>query len=268
MRRALLGLVVAALSFSSAYLIFSGGNRVESRYVSVVEKSLPSTVDIKVMALVENPLTGNVHEGWYTGSGVFVSNKGHILTAAHLFPDNIHKDKLFITMYSGARLRARIIKISNKYDLALIRLVDPIRTPYAKIQSPSGLKVGQEVLAIGSPLGFKFSVSQGIISALNVDLGDKMYNLTQSDTAINPGNSGGPLFGLNGRLVGINVCYVPVHFFASFSGLGFSVQSGQIIEFITDCKKLDPELSGFSWREDLSYLLSWLGGAYGIIAKA
>ena len=122
-------------------------------------------------------------------------------------------------------------------------------TPYVNIADPRGLKVGQEVIAIGSPAGLSFSVTNGIISALYRDF-NHAYNVTQSNTAINPGNSGGPLFNLKGELVGINSFFIMARpEFPVFTGLGFSVQSGQCIEFLTDAAKKFKDMKKYTLKD-------------------
>lgn len=132
----------------------------------------------------------------------------------------------------GTCTAGEVLHKEDGLDLALLQSNFDTPTPYARIADPRKLRVGQEVLAVGSPLGFTFSVSHGIVSALNRDdLG--VYNMTQSDAFLNPGNSGGPLFNLKGDIIGINSRIVPPVPANIFTGLGFSVQSGQIVEFLT-----------------------------------
>jgi S1-C subfamily serine protease len=176
------------------------------------------------------------------GSGVFISPKGYILTAAHV----MSFDKVIsvsIIRENGDIVAARIVKIDDKNDLALLKVDYYDKVPYVKLADPRKLALGQEVFAIGAPLGLGLGVTAGIISALYVDLERGYYNMTQSDAAINHGNSGGPLFNLSGELIGINVLLTTASPFEhTFGGIGFSVQVSQCYEFLTRCVKENKDL--------------------------
>lgn len=210
------------------------------RFVKVSEDVVPKTVDIHVLGVAKE-LVLTIKDGNFEieeatvpvhveGAGVFVSPNNHVLTCAHLFwLDKI--TSISVCTQDGTCTAAELLHKEDGLDLGLLQTYFDAPTPYARIADPRKLKVGQEVLAIGSPLGLPFSVSHGIISALNRD--DIGYNMTQSDAFLNPGNSGGPLFNLNHEIVGINSRILPPVRANIFTGLGFSVQSGQIIEFLT-----------------------------------
>lgn len=223
----------------------------EERFVKVAEQSVSKAV----MITVSYNYVGEVKK--VSGSGVFITEDGHILTCRHLFTvgDNIEGLKLIkiasIEMSDGRVVPAELICISEKSDLALMK-ADVKGVKYATLADPRKLKVGQEVIAIGNPLRLPFTVTSGIISALYRDL-DIHYNVTQSDTSLNPGNSGGPLFNLKGELVGINSFMIcPVPFFPTFTGLGFSVQSGQCLEFLVKSKnKISPHRK-YKWLKILN----------------
>ncbi len=226
--------------FAILSVFLLGGCAANERFVKVAEDAIPKTVSIKVTTLIEQTTIDFGPEGFtvttstavvmFGGAGVFVSPNGHVLTVEHLFDEG---KILAITVCQSDDTcqGAEILEKDARKDLALIRVEGP--TPnFARLADPRELRVGQEVLAIGSPLGLDFSVTHGIISALNRDF-DFRYNATQSDTSINPGNSGGPLFNLKGELVGINSFMIPPVNAPVFTGLGFSCSSGQIVEFLT-----------------------------------
>jgi S1-C subfamily serine protease len=222
----------------------------KDRFVQVVNKVMPSVVDIVVIGSFE-ALIIDVDAGTITpktinakieGSGVFIADKGYIVTVAHLFNEFDQITGIFVTSPNGDVVKADIVKVSETRDLAIIQASYYDKNPHVKLANPAKLAVGQEVLAIGSPLGLLFSVSHGIISALYRDMGDVNYNVTQSDTFINPGNSGGPLFNLKGELIGVNSFMMPPVRAAVFTGLGFSVQCGEILRFLTDVKKTEKGL--------------------------
>lgn len=211
------------------------------RFVKVSENVVPKTVDIHVYGIAKQ-LVLSIENGQFKveettvpvhveGAGVFVSPNNHILTCAHLFwLETI--TGVTVCNETGTCTAGEVLHKENDLDLALLQSNFSTPTAYARIADPRKLRVGQEVLAVGSPLGFAFSVSHGIVSALNRD-NVGVYNMTQSDAFLNPGNSGGPLFNLNGEIIGINSRIVPPVPANIFTGLGFSVQSGQIVEFIT-----------------------------------
>lgn len=210
----------------------------QEKYVKVVDKVMASVVEIRVIGDMNIGVvstmkrTSTIRQVGVLGSGVFVSTNGYILTVAHLFNnfDKIHG--ISIMTPSGDVVAGKLKDVSKTVDLALIKVDYFKYTPSVVIADPRELKIGQEVIAIGSPAGLSFSVSNGIISALYRDF-QFAYNVTQSNTAINPGNSGGPLFNLKGELVGINSFYIFVNaYFPVFTGLGFSVQSGQCSEYL------------------------------------
>lgn len=237
------------------------------RFVKVVDKVMPAVVEIHVVGYRLHPLvalldalTGednsNNPELWIKvgvlGSGVYVTSNGYILTVAHLFNGFKKIESVSVIRPNGDTVAAEVKQVGKGVDLAIIRTTYYKEVPYVKLADPRELRVGQEVIAIGSPAGLSFSVSNGIISALYRDF-EFAYNVTQSNTAINPGNSGGPLFNLKGELVGINSFFILAdRNLPLFSGLGFSVQSGQCLEFVTAAKKKFPDLRNRNWRDTLS----------------
>ncbi|MHB1083461.1 MAG: trypsin-like peptidase domain-containing protein [Thiobacillus sp.] len=135
------------------------------------------------------------------GSGFVIESDGYILTNAHV----VDGAREINVKFSDKRERsARVIGVDTLSDIALIK-VDAKDLPTVKIGRADTLRVGQWVLAIGSPFGFEQSASQGIVSALGRSLpGDAYVPFVQTDVPINPGNSGGPLIDLAGRVVGVN----------------------------------------------------------------
>ncbi|MGV8990580.1 MAG: trypsin-like peptidase domain-containing protein [Thiobacillus sp.] len=135
------------------------------------------------------------------GSGFVIASDGYILTNAHV----VDGAREINVKFSDKRERsARVIGVDPLSDIALIK-VDAKNLPTVQIGQADTLRVGQWVLAIGSPFGFEQSASQGIVSALGRSLpGDAYVPFVQTDVPINPGNSGGPLIDLAGRVVGVN----------------------------------------------------------------
>lgn len=133
------------------------------------------------------------------GAGVLISPNGHILTCAHLFTVGPNTN-IRAMRVDGSTVPATLLYISTGMDLGLLKIE---KTPYGYARlAEDRLEIGQEVLAIGYPMGLPFSVSHGIISAFRRGF-DEGYDFTQDDAAVNPGNSGGPLFNLSGDVIGI-----------------------------------------------------------------
>jgi serine protease Do len=199
--------------------------------ITVVTSIELTEIDVEAKKATVTASTGTVE---FLGAGVFISPNGHILTCAHLFNEGKIK-AINIEAYDGYVYAAEILAVDPSRDLALLKIWE--NTPhYAVLEDPRNLRVGQEVIAVGNPLALSFSVTHGILSAFNRDF-DNRYDTIQSDTFLNPGNSGGPLFNLRGRLVGINSFLIPPVPLPIFTGCGFSVSPGRIIEFLTILRK-------------------------------
>jgi serine protease Do len=135
------------------------------------------------------------------GSGFIVSSDGYVLTNAHVV-DNA--DEVTVTLTDKRDFKAKVIGVDKRTDVAVLK-IDATNLPKVTIGSSDKLRVGEWVLAVGSPFGLTNSVSAGIVSAKGRDEVDRGgVAFIQTDVAVNPGNSGGPLFNLKGEVVGIN----------------------------------------------------------------
>ena len=135
------------------------------------------------------------------GSGFIISPDGYIMTNAHVVDG---ADEVTVKLTDRREFRAKVIGSDDASDVALIK-INATNLPTVTIGNPQTLKVGEWVIAIGSPFGFENSVTAGIVSAKGRSLPDGNYvPFIQTDVAINPGNSGGPLFNMQGQVVGIN----------------------------------------------------------------
>ena len=135
------------------------------------------------------------------GSGFIISNDGYVLTAAHVVEN---AKEIVVKLTDRREFVAKVVGTDRRSDVALLK-IDAVGLPKVNIGDPSKLKVGEWVLAIGSPFGFENSATSGIVSAKGRSLPSESYvPFIQTDVAINPGNSGGPLFNLSGEVVGIN----------------------------------------------------------------
>ncbi|WP_250865501.1 DegQ family serine endoprotease [Caballeronia sp. INSB1] len=159
------------------------------------------------------------------GSGFIVSSDGYILTNAHVV-DNANVVTVKLT--DKREYRAKVIGADKQSDVAVLK-IDAKDLPVVKIGDPNGSKVGQWVVAIGSPYGFDNTVTSGIISAKSRALPNENYTpFIQTDVPVNPGNSGGPLFNLQGEVIGINsMIYSQT---GGFQGLSFAIPINEAIK--------------------------------------
>ncbi|MBU0621255.1 MAG: DegQ family serine endoprotease [Gammaproteobacteria bacterium] len=135
------------------------------------------------------------------GSGFVISADGYILTNAHVVD---RADKITVRLSDKREFKAKVIGADKRTDVALLK-IEATGLPKVQLGEPDQLRVGEWVLAIGSPFGFDSSVTAGIVSAKGRSLTQENFvPFIQTDVAINPGNSGGPLFNLKGEVVGIN----------------------------------------------------------------
>ncbi|HMZ84393.1 MAG TPA: DegQ family serine endoprotease [Rhodocyclaceae bacterium] len=135
------------------------------------------------------------------GSGFIVSADGYVLTNAHVVAD---ADEVTVKLVDKRDFKAKVIGSDKRTDVAVLK-IDARDLPYVRMGDANTVKVGEWVVAVGSPFGFENSVTAGIVSAKARSLPDEtLVPFIQTDVAINPGNSGGPLFNLRGEVVGIN----------------------------------------------------------------
>jgi serine protease Do len=199
---------------------------------AIVAAAQPSVVTITADGVSANgpfqvPTTG-------VGSGVILTADGYILTNRHVVQGS---RTLSVELSDGHQLPARVIRISDTNDLALIKVDTTGLTP-ATIGDSNALKVGQTTIAIGSPLGtYTETVTRGIVSGLDrqVTVNDEqtrrqvtLTGLIQTDAAINPGNSGGPLLDIGGDVIGINTATA-----TNAEGLGFAIPINAAADLIS-----------------------------------
>jgi serine protease Do len=164
-------------------------------------------------ALVQNAL----------GSGVIVTNEGHIITNNHVV-DQV--DEIEVQLSDGRTKRARLVGADSQVDLAVLKIDDPGVKPL-KLADSDMVQAGDFVLAIGNPFGFEETVTDGIISSKGrPNRTDAFGDLLQTDAAINPGNSGGPLINLRGEVIGINTAIISRS--GGSQGIGFAIPSNTV----------------------------------------
>ncbi len=196
----------------------------EQNTIAIFDAASPSVVYITTTDRVLDLITRNVTEvPSGTGSGVLWDELGHVVTNHHVIDD---VQGAYVRLSDHRNYDAVLVGASPEHDLAVLR----IGAPAAKLNAiPLGtshdLKVGQKVMAIGNPFGLDYTLTTGVISALDRTIptksGGKIEHLIQTDAAINPGNSGGPLLDSAGRLIGINTAIFSRS--GSSAGIGFAV---------------------------------------------
>src|SRR5665811_1598313 len=177
------------------------------------------------------------------GSGFFISDDGYVVTNNHVVED---AEDITVTMEDGEKFSAKLVGTDPRTDLALVKVTDKTKKKFPFVEfSQKDPRVGDWVLAVGNPFGLGGTVTAGIISAHNRDIGSGPYDYLQIDAAVNRGNSGGPSFDLDGKVVGMNT--------AIFSpsggnvGIAFAVPAALVKQVVTEL------------RSDGSVDRGWLG---------
>ena len=166
------------------------------------------------------------------GSGFIYSSNGYVITNHHVIAD---ADQIIVRLKDKRELDAQLIGSDPSSDIALLKIKAKNLKP-VKIGKSENLKVGQWVLAIGSPFGFESTVTAGIVSAIGRSLpNDNYVPFIQTDVAINPGNSGGPLFNLDGEVIGINAQIFTRS--GGFMGLSFAIPMDVADNVVNQLKK-------------------------------
>ncbi len=164
------------------------------------------------------PNTPREFQSQSLGSGFILSADGYVLTNAHVVEA---ADEITVKLTDKRELKAKVIGSDKRTDIALLK-IDATGLPFVRTGDPNKLRVGEWVVAIGSPFGFENSVTAGIVSAKGRSLPQENFvPFIQTDVAVNPGNSGGPLFNLRGEVVGINSAIYSRT--GGFMGLSFAI---------------------------------------------
>lgn len=166
------------------------------------------------------------------GSGFIISHDGYLVTNYHVVKS---ADEIIVKLSDRREFKAKLIGVDPMSDLALLK-VEANNLPVLKMGDSKKLKVGEWVLAIGSPFGFDHSATAGIVSAKGRSLPNENYvPFIQTDVAINPGNSGGPLFNLDGEVIGINSQIYSQT--GGFMGLSFAIPINVALDIIQQLKQ-------------------------------
>ena len=196
----------------------------ERTVIEIFERVSPSVVYITTSGQVLDLLTRNVMEvPQGTGTGFLWDDRGHVVTNYHVIED---VQAAYVRTASGRTFEAALVGVSPEHDIAVLRVGSQgAASPPVPIGTSGDLRVGQKVLAIGNPFGLDYTLTTGVISALDrtirSDEGRTVEHLIQTDAAINPGNSGGPLIDSAGRMIGMNTAILSAT--GHSAGIGFAV---------------------------------------------
>jgi 2-alkenal reductase len=195
----------------------------ERLYADIYSRVSPSVVSINVVSRVQSQFRSEDGLAEGTGTGFVIDQEGHIVTNAHVVDGAV---QIEVNFFDGRIVRGELVGTDLDSDIAVIKVDEPAELlqplPFADSEA---LFIGQEVVAIGSPFNQPWTMTTGIISALDRTIqGLNSYSIgsvIQTDAAINPGNSGGPLINLNGEVIGVNSQIISQT--RSSSGIGFAV---------------------------------------------
>ncbi|MGH6777622.1 MAG: Do family serine endopeptidase [Bradyrhizobium sp.] len=167
------------------------------------------------------------------GSGFIVDPSGIVITNDHVIAG---ADQINVTLNDGTRLKATIVGIDKKTDLAVLKVKPPHPLTAVKFGDSDKLRLGEWVIAIGNPFSLGGTVTAGIVSAKNRDISTSSYDrYIQTDAAINRGNSGGPLFDLDGDVIGVNTLIISPS--GGSIGLGFAIPSNTVAPVVDQLRK-------------------------------
>lgn len=224
-------------------------------FTDLIEKNSPAVVKINTVDKVSNnfrrrdlpPDVPDIFRDFFQqrpspnrksqaiGSGFIISDDGYILTNNHVVDG---ADEIRVRLIDRREFSAEVVGVDPRSDLALLK-IDAKNLPSVQFSKPDDVRVGEWVVAIGSPFGLDYSVSAGIVSAIGrsipTERGEDYVPFIQTDVAINPGNSGGPLFNLRGEVVGIN-SQIYTRSGGSI-GLSFAIPASVALEVVDQLKE-------------------------------
>ncbi len=260
--------VIAGLLLSQQWKSAKAGDKevnseLSSAFVGIARQVEPSVVNISTVTqpvlpsrpLNEIPMPRNSIDSFQfggaeparrgNGSGVIVDSQGYILTNHHVIAG---ADRIKVRLYSGTELSGKVVGSDRETDLAVVKVEPDLPLTAARFGDSEKMRVGDWVLAIGSPFGFDQTVTAGIISAKERD-SNEIYKrvgfqyFLQTDAAINRGNSGGPLINLSGEVIGINTLIATTT--GDYNGISFALPSSEAIAVYKQLIKQGRVVRGF-----------------------
>lgn len=237
--------LVMGLVCALALPVLSVAKPISPDFVELAKKLNPTVVNIRTAKNIkpkqrlrrpqqQNPFGNNFFDDFFNrffddmpqqrprreqslGTGFIISSDGYILTNNHVVNG---ADEVMVKLSDGRELKGEIKGLDEKVDLALIKINDKDKLPFAELGDSDTLEVGEWVMAIGNPFGLSHTVTAGIVSAKGRVIGSGPYDdYIQTDASINPGNSGGPLFSAQGKVIGINTAIIA----GGGGGIGFAI---------------------------------------------
>lgn len=215
-------------------------NKKESNFTKAIDKAFDTVVEVN--CTVETSYSssffffqGGTQTSQVSGSGVIISKDGYIVTNNHVI-ESATADSVFVTLFNGEKYNAKIIGADSRTDLAVLK-IEADNLPYSAFVDSDELVMGEDVIAIGNPLGLGITCSNGIISALEKEIYiNKVYlTVIQTNAAVNAGNSGGGLFDLEGNIVGIvNAKSSENSSETTVEGMGYAIPANTVKRIVTD----------------------------------
>lgn len=239
-KRELLKKIFLLLIFLAAVIIFpvSAYTTDEAKIIQAVALNKPCVVNIDTY---DGSASG-------IGSGVILNESGYIITNAHVIK---RANNIVVTLSNGEKYKAGVVKSSPEYDIAILKINPSSKLTVPRFGDSDNLKLGQTVIAIGNPVHFNWTVTLGVISALNREvqfMNIRYKNLIQTDAAINPGNSGGPLIDSGGRVIGINtLVYSGTSALTPAQGLSFAIPINDALAVATGLAQSGKKPSAAPW---------------------
>lgn len=202
----------------------------QEKYAAVAERAMPAVVTV-----YSNIYRGAFLQKHGVGSGFLISEDGYIVTNHHVIK---HADVLIVKLFDGVNVQAKLVGVSPRTDLAVIKIKTRKKLPFLKFADTNKVKIGHYAIAIGSPFSLSQTMTTGIVSYKGRELGlHYREDYIQTDAAINPGNSGGPLLNIDGEVIGVNDCIIGPQAASNARGnvgLGFAID-GNLARIIVLC---------------------------------
>ena len=220
---------VSLLFWRGLNILYAWAECDEQKIPDIFDNTSPSVVQVSTFSIDPFKVTDRISSSM--GSGFIIDPKGYILTNSHVV---FAQQAIAVTLDDGQSIPASLIGADPILDLAVIQITVPEKgLPVVKLGDSDNLRVGEEVIAIGNPLGLEQTITRGLVSGINrilpVSPMSMMLPMIQTDAAINPGNSGGPLLNRCGEVIGINSVML-----MGYENIGFAVPTNIAREVIPE----------------------------------
>lgn len=266
-RRFSVHLLVIGVALALGLPAESGAKSISPDFVALAKKLNPTVVNIRTAKNIkpkqrvrrpqqQNPFGNNFFDDFFNrflddmpqqrphreqslGTGFIISSDGYILTNNHVVNG---ADEVMVKLSDGREVKGEIKGSDEKVDLALIKITEKDKLPFAELGDSDALEVGEWVMAIGNPFGLSHTVTAGIVSAKGRVIGSGPYDdFIQTDASINPGNSGGPLFSADGKVIGINTAIIA----GGGGGIGFAIPISVVKTIVSQLRETGKVTRGY-----------------------